>query len=302
MMLILSLFMVACFLPFVIPDGVQDSDREENDAADDEDFEGMIGDELSPLSEILLKDDDSDDLDCPETVEPPVQGSLEIPTESTCHQVGSNEGGAANLCDPGHSEWTITTEMGHLEHINGTENDDVLFEPRSSISNGSPGVLIHGMEGNDRIYGEGDVTIDGGEGDDTLVLREMSQLGVTVAIGGDGSDSFIVEMAGNDLCGTTTDVIKDFDPEVDRLVVELSSSIQFDPIEDVTYSTSMEPISIDKVVSSTGTTLSIFAMESIQITGPEGDEFLDEVIQREIFLEGIFEIDINDVGFVKVSH
>jgi hypothetical protein len=43
-------------------------------------------------------------------------------------------------------------------------------------------------------------------------------------------------------------------------------------------------------------------MESIQITGPEGDEFLDEVIQREIFLEGIFEMDINDVGFVKVSY
>jgi hypothetical protein len=158
------------------------------------------------------------------------------------------------------------------------------------------------MEGNDRIYGEGDVTIDGGEGDDTLILREMSKLGVTVAIGGNGSDSFIVEMAGNDLSGTTTDVIKDFDPEIDRLVIELSSSIQFDPIEDVTYSTSMEPISIDKVVSSTGTTLSIFAMESIQITGPEGDEFLDEVIQREIFLEGIFEMDINDVGFVKVSY
>jgi hypothetical protein len=301
-MLILSLFMAACFLPFLIPDGVQDGDREDIDAADDEDFEETTGDDLSSLSELLLEDDDLDDLDGPRTVEPPIQGSLEIPTEGTCNQGGSNEGGGFDPCDPSYSEWDPTTEVGHLEHINGTEKNDVLFEPRSSISNGSSGVAIHGMEGNDRIYGEGDVTIDGGEGDDTLILREMSKLGVTVAIGGNGSDSFIVEMAGNDLSGTTTDVIKDFDPEIDRLVIELSSSIQFDPIEDVTYSTSMEPISIDKVVSSTGTTLSIFAMESIQITGPEGDEFLDEVIQREIFLEGIFEMDINDVGFVKVSY
>ena len=103
----------------------------------------------------------------------------------------------------------------------GTDGDDLLF------SNG--GEALEGLGGNDTLMTDGDSTLLGGAGNDTLI----SIGGGALLNGGEGEDIFQIALLGVADDGTILDfngqpvaptVIEDFDPDEDRLVLDLRQS------------------------------------------------------------------------------
>lgn len=103
----------------------------------------------------------------------------------------------------------------------GTEGNDLM------ISTG--GEILMGLEGDDTLITYGDSTLMGGEGDDTLV----SVGGGAVLNGGEGADTFVINLLELSDEGDLLDingapvsptVIDDFNPDEDRLVLDLRLS------------------------------------------------------------------------------
>lgn len=111
--------------------------------------------------------------------------------------------------------------------IVGTWGDDIIIGAGVSPRMTGPqsyvyGVSLYGGSGDDVIIGSGNQNdkIDGGAGDDQI----NSDAGIDTVTGGSGADMFIVtKQASNPLTvgGTTPDVITDFDPKHDLLLLNL---------------------------------------------------------------------------------
>lgn len=103
----------------------------------------------------------------------------------------------------------------------GTEGDDLLFS--------AGGEVLDGLGGNDTLETTGDSTLQGGEGDDTLIAVG----GGAVLTGGAGENTFIIEVLDVSDENELLDIdgqpvapteIDDFDPDTDRLVLDLRQS------------------------------------------------------------------------------
>ena len=125
--------------------------------------------------------------------------------------------------DPATEPATPNEEEGRsaVRVILGTEENDRL----ESLG----GETLFGLGGDDVLISYGDSTMFGGDGDDVLV----SVGGGAVLIGGEGADTFRIELLGVRDDGTLLDffgqpiapaVIVDFDPNTDRLVLDLLDS------------------------------------------------------------------------------
>ncbi len=100
----------------------------------------------------------------------------------------------------GGNEVDIIMSMGGDDNVSGTGGADFLF----------------GGLGNDLVRG--------GTGDDLVVGSE----GADLLVGGDGSDIF--EFFANQFTPGELDIILDFEPEADALVIVGSTDISYDPI------------------------------------------------------------------------
>lgn len=103
----------------------------------------------------------------------------------------------------------------------GTEGDDIMFS--------EGGEILRGLGGDDTLITSGDSTLLGGEGDDTLI----SFGGGALLNGGAGEDTFVINLLEVTEEGDLLDVngqpveptvIDDFNPDEDRLVLDLRNS------------------------------------------------------------------------------
>ncbi|MCC5964588.1 MAG: hypothetical protein JJU24_00495 [Natronohydrobacter sp.] len=103
----------------------------------------------------------------------------------------------------------------------GTEGDDIMFS--------EGGEILRGLGGDDTLITSGDSTLLGGEGDDTLI----SFGGGALLNGGEGEDTFVINLLEVTEEGDLLDVngqpveptvIDDFNPDEDRLVLDLRNS------------------------------------------------------------------------------
>jgi len=105
--------------------------------------------------------------------------------------------------------------------VMGTQGDDLIFS--------GGGEVVRGWSGDDTLITDGDSTLRGGSGDDTL----MSIGGGALLRGGDGEDTFIIapvdftedgELLNRSGATVEPTVIVDFNPDEDRLVLDLRGS------------------------------------------------------------------------------
>jgi len=105
--------------------------------------------------------------------------------------------------------------------VMGTQGDDLIFS--------GGGEVVRGWSGDDTLITDGDSTLRGGSGDDTL----MSIGGGALLRGGDGEDTFIIapvdftedgELLNRSGATVEPTVIVDFNPDEDRLVLNLRGS------------------------------------------------------------------------------
>ncbi len=119
-----------------------------------------------------------------------------------------------------------------IERIIGSDFDDVLVAQATSVTE------IDGGAGNDTVFGSyGDDSIFGGSGNDQMA----GLFGDDVITTGDGFDLIFFEREPDGLGGTTGhghDVVTDFDPFSDLLLVEYDANVEtYDPFADLTETT-----------------------------------------------------------------
>lgn len=117
--------------------------------------------------------------------------------------------------------------LDSVERVVGTSFDDELY-----IVNGSVNEIATG-EGNDTILGSvGDDVIDAGNGDDLI----GGLFGDDLITAGDGFDTLLVERKSDGLGGYDGhghDVVTDFDPFMDLLLIEIDNGTTYDPFSDL---------------------------------------------------------------------
>ena len=116
-----------------------------------------------------------------------------------------------------------------IERIIGSEFDDVLVAQATSVTE------IDGGAGNDTVFGSfGNDNLFGGSGDEQMA----GLFGDDVITTGDGFDIIFFDREPDGLGGTTGhghDVVTDFDPLSDLLLVEYDSNVEtYDPFAGLT--------------------------------------------------------------------
>lgn len=170
--------------------------------------------------------------------------------------------------------------------VMGTQGDDLIFS--------GGGEVVRGWSGDDTLITDGDSTLRGGSGDDTL----MSIGGGALLRGGDGEDTFIIapvdftedgELLNRS--GATVDptLIADFNPDEDRLVLDLRGSA-FVPADD-------EPVILTGVAAPDGDGLMVQmnGVNVVQLSGYGGD---DMQAALEDLVEDFDALDIVGAEFV----
>lgn len=124
-----------------------------------------------------------------------------------------------------HPDWLgKDTVESHLENYIDSGGIEEIFVGESGKNvwaNRNAEKLTGNKEDNILLGGQGKTTIDGGAGNDTI----NSGIFNDTLIGGEGSDVFHFGEDGNWNVGTVTytDAIKDFNPDVDRIVLNTAS-------------------------------------------------------------------------------
>lgn len=190
----------------------------------------------------------------------------------------------------------------HFDQVNslqGTAENDVLFSEPFSEGNPIKHEAVHGMEGDDTIFGSGSSVLYGGVGNDVLVMRNMAANGSLVRVtGGDGVDHFLVEFtesgdSANDLC-----IISDYDPVVDVIGLKFHNSVFFNENSGALYDTSYTLEGFSSEQSEAGITLSFDVMKTTIINGSEGSLKSEELLVRKVLLEGTQDFDPSALGIV----
>lgn len=159
--------------------------------------------------------------------------------------------------------------------VMGTQDADLIFS--------GGGEVVRGWSGDDTLITDGDSTLRGGSGDDTL----MSIGGGAFLRGGDGEDTFVIAPVDSSEDGALLNrngapvdptVIADFDPDEDRLVLDLRSTL-FLPVDD-------EPVVLTGVAApdGDGIMVQVNGVNVVQLSGYGGDDAQAalEAIQIEV--------------------
>ncbi len=94
--------------------------------------------------------------------------------------------------------------------VTGTDGDDLLI--------GRGGQIIEALDGDDTIIATGDDFVFAGPGNDVIIA-----LGAADIFGGEGEDTFIISPQALDANDASWPVIRDFSPDEDAIVIDLTS-------------------------------------------------------------------------------
>lgn len=177
----------------------------------------------------------------------------------------------------------------------GDESDDLLIQHEVEKLLGEGVSSIFGGGGDDRIYGEGDVCIFGGVGNDALIIRDVGSNGETHAFGGSGSDLFVIEVIEVNETDGAIDIVDDFDSQEDSIEIFLVPSSDYDPINDIKFSTNFEVESLISTVGAEGTFIELKAVQHSVTEAGDDIKVASDTFSRVFLIKGIYDIDAEDI-------